>query len=203
MSTGRGDRVYLFSRFERLWHWTQAALIFAMLVTGFDLHGTWNVMPFETAFAVHVWSALALMVVWAFAVFWHLTTGEWRQYVPTFDRLFAVVRYYAFAIFKGETHPFQKTPQRKHNALQRLAYLGLHVAITPAVWVSGLLLLTWDWWNPLGTAASGFGLVAVVHTAAAFAMALFVVVHVYMIFTAKPLHAYLVGMITGYERVHH
>jgi len=201
VSAAPGERVYLFGVFERLWHLTQAVLIFALRITAFDLHLTWNLMPFQTAFAVHVWSALALMVVWVFAVFWHLTTGEWRQYIPTFDKLFAVVRYYAFGIFQGKTHPFQKTPKRKHNALQRLAYLGLHVAITPAIWGSGLLLSSWDWWHDLGTAALGFGAVALVHTAAAFAMALFVVVHVDMIFTAKPLHAYLVGMITGYERV--
>ena len=30
-------RVYIFTRFERLWHWCQALLIIGMLVTGFEI----------------------------------------------------------------------------------------------------------------------------------------------------------------------
>ena len=33
------SRVYLFKRFERFWHWSQAALVLFMLLTGFEIHG--------------------------------------------------------------------------------------------------------------------------------------------------------------------
>lgn len=29
------ERLYLFTRFERFWHWSQAALIITLLVSGF------------------------------------------------------------------------------------------------------------------------------------------------------------------------
>jgi Ni,Fe-hydrogenase I cytochrome b subunit len=33
------QRIYIFKRFERFWHWTQALLILTLLVTGFEVHG--------------------------------------------------------------------------------------------------------------------------------------------------------------------
>ena len=37
MSEGR---IYLFKRFERFWHWSQALLVITMLYTGFAIHVT-------------------------------------------------------------------------------------------------------------------------------------------------------------------
>ena len=33
-------------------------------------------------------------MLWVFAIFWHFTTGEWRQYIPTRNGLFAVMHHY-------------------------------------------------------------------------------------------------------------
>ena len=33
------ERIYLYARFERFWHWTQMALIMVLMFTGFGLHG--------------------------------------------------------------------------------------------------------------------------------------------------------------------
>ena len=47
------ERIYIFTRFERFWHWTQALLIIAMLVTGFEIHGTYKLFGFEKAGQLH------------------------------------------------------------------------------------------------------------------------------------------------------
>ena len=47
------ERVYLFTRFERLWHWAQAVLIIGMLVTGFEIHGTYTWLGFAQAHKAH------------------------------------------------------------------------------------------------------------------------------------------------------
>jgi hypothetical protein len=36
--------------------------------------------PFNSA--PEVTAAWVLIVLWLFAIFWHITTGEWRQYIP-------------------------------------------------------------------------------------------------------------------------
>ncbi|ERP91085.1 cytochrome B561 [Marinobacter sp. ES-1] len=193
------SRVLMFKRFERFWHWSQALLIFVLLFTGFAIHGTYEVMRFSTAVQVHTLAAWALIVLWVFAIFWHFTTGEWRQYIPTRDGLFAVMHYYLIGTFTGASHPYKKTSRAKHNPLQRLAYLFFKVVISPIIWVSGLLYLFYNDWPATLAGALELETVALVHTGAAFAMLVFIIAHVYMTTMGKTLTSHIKPMITGYE----
>lgn len=193
------SRVLMFKRFERFWHWSQALLIFMLLFTGFAIHGTYEVMRFSTAVQVHTLAAWALIVLWVFAIFWHFTTGEWRQYIPTRDGLFAVMHYYLIGTFTGASHPYKKTSKAKHNPLQRLAYLFFKVVISPIIWVSGLLYLFYNDWPATLAGALELETVALIHTGAAFAMLVFIIAHVYMTTMGKTLTSHIKPMITGYE----
>ncbi|MGQ9367605.1 cytochrome b/b6 domain-containing protein [Azospirillum sp. A39] len=196
-------KVYVYKRFERFWHWSQAVLVLALLVTGGEIHGSWDLLGWGRAARFHTLLAYALLGLWAFAVFWHVTTGEWRQYVPTTRRLAAVARFYAVGIFRGEDHPYRKTAEAKLNPLQRLAYLFLKLAINPLLIVSGLLYLTVNDWAAWGLTGPTLGTVALVHTGAAFLMAAFVVVHVYLTTTGHSVFAHVRAMITGWEDLDH
>lgn len=187
--------VRIFARFERFWHWAQALLVLTLMFTGGALHGLYTIVPWKFAFVVHLVAAVAIIVLWIFAIFWHFTSGEWRQYLPTVNRLGAVVRFYAYGIFRGEAHPAKPTIRRKHNPLQRLSYLFLKLVINPAIWITGVLYLSV---NLTGLALAQ---VAWAHVIAAYAMATFVVVHVYMATTGETVGAYLKAMLTGYEWV--
>lgn len=191
--------IRLFSPFEIAWHWSQSLLIIGMLATGFELHGTYRVLGYAEAATVHVTCAIALMVVWVFAIFWHAATGEWRQYVPTTDKLWAVMRFYAGGIFRGEPHPFRPSRRRKHNPLQLFAYLIFNAVISPAIWITGLIYLTFNLFGdvlPVPLAP-----VATVHIATAYATLVFLIGHVYMITTGETVFQHLKAMITGYEAV--
>lgn len=194
-------RVYMYSGFLRLWHWLQALLVLTLLVTGFEVHGSYVLLGVGQAVAYHKLAAWALIGLWALAWFWHITTGEWKQYIPSpSDRLLAMVRYYALGIFKGEPHPFHKDRWHRHNPLQRMAYLSLHVFIGPAIWISGLLYIAYPYWGQYGLGALTLAPVALAHTAAAFLMLAFQVVHLYLaLTTSERTLGYLKGMITGYE----
>jgi thiosulfate reductase cytochrome b subunit len=194
-------RIYIFKRFERFWHWAQAALIIVMAVTGFEIHGTYTLLGYETAQEVHTTAAWLLIGLWVFAIFWHFTTGEWKQYIPTADKLLAVLRYYLTGIFTDAPHPFRATTLTKHNPLQRLAYLFVKLIINPAIWISGLLYLYYSAWPALGLDGLSLASVAFVHTAAAFLMLVFFVVHVYFATTGHTPMAHIKAMITGYEEV--
>jgi len=54
-----------------------------MLLTGFEIRGIYPVFGFERAVELHTLAAWSLVTLWVFAIFWHFTTGEWRQYIPT------------------------------------------------------------------------------------------------------------------------
>jgi thiosulfate reductase cytochrome b subunit len=193
------ERIYVFKRFERFWHWSQAALIIFMAITGFEIHGMYALFGFEKAVDLHTVAAWALIVLWAFAIFWHLTTGEWRQYVPTTRNLGAMARYYCVGIFKGTPHPFRVTRRRKLNPLQRLAYLLFKVILAPAIWITGLLYLYYNSWAAWGLTGLDLGVVAMIHTAVAFLLVTFLVGHVYLTTTGHTPLSDIRAMITGWE----
>jgi thiosulfate reductase cytochrome b subunit len=187
--------VTLFTRFERFWHWAQAALVLTLLVTGARLHGLISGPDWHAAFRLHLVAAGLIILLWIFAIFWHFTTGQWRHYIPTRRNLWPVIRYYAWGIFLGEAHPAKPTLLRKHNPLQRISYLALKLLINPAIWITGILYLT------VGLTGLPLATVAWTHVVAAWAMALFVVVHVYMATTGATPLAYVRAMITGKDWV--
>jgi thiosulfate reductase cytochrome b subunit len=194
-------KVMIFRRFERFWHWSQALLIFSLLLTGVEIHGSYPLLGFTGATQLHTIAAWALIVLWLFAIFWHITTGEWRQYIPTRNGLWAVAHYYLIGTFTGASHPYRKTSKAKHNPLQRLAYLFFKLMISPVVWVSGLLYLFYSQWPEALSNVLSLQAVANVHTIAAFAMMVFIIGHVYMTTLGHTLFSHIKPMVTGYDTV--
>ena len=196
-------KIYLYTRFERSWHWIQALLIILLTITGFEVHGSYTLLGFNRAVELHNFFGLTWLVLFAFFVFWLFTTGEWKQYIPTTKKLFDVIFYYLYGIFQGKPHPVQKSPGAKHNPLQRLAYLGLSAALLPAQMVIGLLYYTYNYWS--GWGLEGFlnlQIVAVFHLIIAFLILNFLVVHIYMTTTGHSLFSHIWAMITGWEEIY-
>jgi thiosulfate reductase cytochrome b subunit len=194
------NRIYLYKRYERFWHWSQAALIILMMITGFEVHGTYNLLGFGKAVSYHTLFAWTLLTLWAFTIFWQFTTGEWRQYIPTLKKVDTMVRYYAFGIFRNAPAPFHKTAIKKHNPLQRLAYLALLSMLSPIIWGSGLFYLFYSNWKSWGIDTYlSLQAVALTHTAGAFMMLVFFIAHVYLTTTGHTPTAHIKAMITGWE----
>ncbi|MCU7818528.1 MAG: cytochrome b/b6 domain-containing protein, partial [gamma proteobacterium symbiont of Lucinoma myriamae] len=73
-------KLVVFKRFERMWHWSQMALIFTLLFSGAAIYGVNPLISFADAVTLHTWAAIILIVIWLFATFWLFTTGQWRHY---------------------------------------------------------------------------------------------------------------------------
>jgi thiosulfate reductase cytochrome b subunit len=197
-------KVYIYKRFERFWHWSQAALIFFLALTGFEVHGSFTIFGFESAVMFHRVASYLLLILISFAIFWHFTTDEWRQYIPTTKKLKEQVLYYAKGIFKGEPHPTEKTVLTKLNPLQRFTYLGFKFFLVPLVVISGILYMyykTFDENNIIIVSSFELETIAVLHTVGAFLLMAFVVIHVYMTTTGHTPTANIKAMITGYEDI--
>ncbi|MBG0776423.1 MAG: cytochrome b/b6 domain-containing protein [Desulfovibrionaceae bacterium] len=200
-SNGGLRRIYLYSRFERFWHWFQGALIILLLLTGFELHGTYHLFGFEEAFAIHNGCAWTWGILYVFILFWMVTTGEWKQYTPRLKKILDVVRYYLVGIFRGEPHPVPKTERAKHNPLQRMTYLGIVTALLPFQMATGFFYYTYNRWPEWGLDWA-LEPVALLHTLGAFLVLQFLVVHVYMTSTGHSVFAHVGAMISGWEEVH-
>lgn len=194
-------RILVFKRFERLWHWSQMALIFTLILSGFAIHGFYSFISFGDAVTLHTWAAMVLLAIWIFAIFWLFTTGQWRHYIPTVENFAKVARFYAYGIFKGEHHPYIKTYRRKHNPLQALTYLLVKTVIFPGIWISGVayLLISFGLGDFLGVI--GLEIIALIHTVAAMAIVVFVIAHVYLLTTGHSFIDHVKPMVTGYDDV--
>ena len=201
MTICRLVNVYLYTRYERFWHWLQTSLILLLLITGFEVKGLFTLFGFKTAAEIHEYSGLTWLIAFGFFVFWLFTTGEWRQYVPTTRKMFVVVRYYTFGIFRGESHPVPKRRDAKHNPLQRLVYLSLAAVLLPVQMVTGFLYWGYNSWGDWGLGWLALNVVATIHLAGAFGILSFLVVHLYMITTGHTVFAHTRAMITGWEEV--
>ena len=197
-------RIPIYTGFERFWHWTKAVLILFLAFTGFEIHGTYTFFGFREAAHYHNIAAYLLLILIAFAILWHFTTGEWRQYVPTLKSIRAQIDYYVLGIFCNAPHPTKKTVLSKLNPLQKVTYFSLKVFLIPLVVVSGLLYMFYRYPTRYGVAAINIGslkFIALAHTLGAFLLVTFVVVHVYMTTTGETVLSNLRAMITGYEEV--
>jgi thiosulfate reductase cytochrome b subunit len=195
-------RVLIYKRFERFWHWTQALLVILLALTGFTIHYHWPVMAWETAVWLHKILAWAFVGLVAMAIFWHLTTGEWRQYVPGTGNVMAMIRFYTVGIFRNEPHPVKRTALSKLNPLQKTAYLGLKILVIPVLVTSGFLYYYFNGWQAVGFMADWkLQPVALIHTFAAYAMLAFMFAHVYLTTTGRTVFSNLKAMITGWEEL--
>jgi thiosulfate reductase cytochrome b subunit len=193
--------VYLYTRYERFWHWLQSTLIVILLLTGFEVNGLFRLLGFETAVEVHNFVGTSWLIAFMFFVFWLFTTGEWRQYIPTTRKMVLVMRYYGYGIFRGEPHPVPKRREAKHNPLQRIVYLMLAAVLLPIQMMSGLLYWGYNSWSAWGLSWLSLPVVAAVHLAGAFAILSFLVVHLYMITTGRTVTCHTRAMVTGWEEV--
>ena len=195
-------REYIYKRFERFWHWTQASLIIFLMITGFEVHDSIHIFGFDNAVRFHRIAAYLLLALIVFAIFWHFTTGEWRQYVPTAGKLRDQIRYYTVGIFKNEPHPTKKTALHKLNPLQVLTYLGFKLILIPIVVITGILYMLnkhVDQDSIVVISSIPLRAIAIWHTFGAYLLVTFLIIHVYMTTTGETVTSNLKAMITGYE----
>ena len=193
--------IYLYTRYERFWHWLQTVLIVLLLITGFEISGLYTLFGYETAVNVHETAGITWLIAFAFFVFWVFTTGEWKHYIPTTKKMFIVVRYYIYGIFQGEPHPVPKRKEAKHNPLQRITYLIVAALLLPIMMVTGFLCYSYNSWETWGFSSLTLEIVALVHFVFAFATLIFIIIHIYMTTTGHSIFSHIKAMITGWEDV--
>jgi thiosulfate reductase cytochrome b subunit len=201
-------KVYLYQAYERFWHWLQTVVILLLLVTGLIIHrpDLFAVFPFQGVVIMHnvLWVILGINA--ALSLFYHLTSGQIKQFIPRpygfFDDAIVQTRYYLSGIFKHEPHPFEKTPEKKMNPLQQVTYLGILNVLLPLQALTGILMWGVQKWPELAGRLGGLPFLAPFHTLIAWLFAAFIVGHVYLTTTGgpKPLDS-IKGMVTGWEEI--
>lgn len=196
--------VLIYKGFERFWHWMQALLILFLAFSGLEIHGFYSFFGFKEAVLYHNIAAYLFFGLTIFAIFWHLTTGEYKQYIPTLKNIKAQLDYYIFGIFRNAPHPTKKTVLSKLNPLQKLTYFGLKVILIPSTILSGILYMFYRYPSRYGIESiniNSLKAIALVHTASAFLLVAFIIGHIYLTTTGTTITSNLRAMLTGYEEI--
>ncbi len=201
------ERVYMYGVYERLWHWLQTITIVGLLFTGLIIHkpDVFGLFSFRYVVLVHNILAAILVINAALALFYHLASGEIRQFVPRpygfFDQAITQAKYYLGGIFKGEAHPFEKTPEKKLNPLQQITYFSILNVLLPLQVITGALMWGAQQWPGIANSLGGLPFLAPFHSLIAWLFAAFIVLHVYLTTTGhKPLTA-IKAMVDGWDEV--
>jgi thiosulfate reductase cytochrome b subunit len=200
-------QVYMYTLYERIWHWLQAVAIFILIFTGLIIHRPDMFGVFDFGFTVLVHNAVGfLLLINAFlALFFHLASGEIQQYLPQprgfFNQAITQALFYMRGIFRGEEHPFEKNPQKKLNPLQQITYFSILNVLLPLQVITGVLIWGMQRWPTVATALGGLAFLAPLHTLAAWLFASFIIMHVYLTTTGHTPIANIRAMIVGWDDV--
>lgn len=199
--------VYMYTFYERLWHWLQTLVIFTLLFTGMIIHkpAMFGIFSFQYVVLLHNIMAFILIANAALAAFYHLASGEIRQFLPQprgfFNQAILQAKYYLHGIFHGADHPFEKTPERKMNPLQQATYFGLLNVLLPLMVLTGVLMWGAQRWPDVAASVGGLPFLAPLHTLIAWMLAAFIVAHVYLTTTGHTPTANIKAMLVGWDEV--
>ena len=203
---GATEKVRVFGRYERLWHWTMAGSGLVLIVTGLGIHnagsGWMGTLP--KVVLVHNAAAVVLTVNAFLSLFYHLATVAIRSFIPEpvgfMKRVLEHVSYQSRGIFVGAPHPPQAATE-KLNPLQQVTYLALLNVLFPVQIVSGTLIWVIGRWPTFAAALGGLSIVAPVHNFGAWLFLSFFVLHAYLVTTGRTVGDHLQSMVTGYRTV--
>ena len=206
-SHGEFKRIFIYSLYARLWHWTQAIVIILLLFTGLEIHmpDSFPLFGFPNSIFIHNVLGVAMLVNAFLAAFYHFATGEIRQYLPEphgfINQAILQMKYYLYGIFHGKPHPFEKVPEKKLNPLQQITYVIILNILLPIQVVTGVLIWTSGHWPDLTAGFATLHFLAALHSLAAWLFGVFLIVHIYLSTTGHQPLTYLKAIISGWEEV--
>lgn len=198
-------REYMYSIYERQWHWLQTTVIMGLLFTGLIIHkpDLFGMFSFRYVVQIHNVFGLILIVNAALAAFYNLVSGEIQQYLPRprgfFNQAFQQTLFYLRGIFRGDPHPFEKSAERKLNPLQQVTYLMILNVLLPLQTITGVLMWGAQKWTNVSDKIGGLVYIGPLHSLVAWLFASFIVLHVYLTTTGHTPTAGIRAMILGWD----
>jgi len=197
----------------RIWHWTNAFIVVALIATGLHLRlqGIAALKPHDPVLTWHRYAGYAMIAAMAFWLIYTLTSRNMRsQYgirQKDFLNIFPQLRFYLFSIFTGVENPFKASVGNKYNPLQKMAYGTLMFFFLPAQALTGLLFMDIPVVRPYLLSKNLIGPLDAIHVTLTYLLILYVTAHLYMATLGTTFLSHTKAMITGYEdggnRTHH
>lgn len=198
-------RVYLYPRWLRLWHWSNAVLFLVLIATGLNLRFAdpdSEGLGFAASRAVHNASGILLVLSYLGFLLGNVFTRNGRYYRPEREDWWRgprrQLRYYLWGIFRGEPQPYPHGERRKFNPLQKLSYLAVMFLLMPLMIATGVVMLFPDKIPEELWGRSGMLVFAFSHTLLGYVLIAFMLVHVYLGTTGHTALELIHGMTRGW-----
>lgn len=198
-------RIYLYTLSIRIWHWTNAAIIILLSITGLQLRISDGDIFAGFGFVVvfHKYLGYALTLSFFFWFFYYLCTGGLAKHYLLKPRdikgMVKQALYYLLGIFRGNPNPFRPSPDNKFNPLQKMAYFSVMVLFTPIVIITGILFSDIVYFLPAINYIGGLHFLDALHVVTGYVFVLYLMVHIYMATLGPTIFTHTKSMITGYE----
>ncbi len=197
-------RVRIHTLAVRIWHWTNACLILLLMLTGVQLRAPELALfgKYGNAVWLHKHAGFCAAGAFALWVLYVSLSGSFlKHYLPRRSDLSGIwrqVAYYAFGIFRGAARPFEPSPSRKFDPLQKLVYLAMMTVVTPVTVFTGIIFTDILYFQRCIEALGGLRVLDLVHVATAYVFLLYLLLHVYMATTGPSVFSYFKAMILGH-----
>jgi len=202
-------RVYVWELPVRVYHWLNALVLLALIVTGFYIADPLALMSKQEANAkytmgwfryVHFAAAYLFFFNFIFRLYWGFVGNKyanWKQFIPTSRRFFKEM----WTVIKIDILMIRKNGKQQehlsvgHNALAGFIYFLTFIAfLVQCLTGFGLYASMAGWWFPqmfawVPAMLGGDILTRQLHHAAMWFFILFAVIHVYLVFY----HDYIEG----------
>ena len=201
------EKIYMYTFYERVWHWLQTLTILILAFTGLVIHKPemFGVFSFKGVVLVHNIMAALLAANAALALIYNLISGDIKRFIPQphgfFNQAIVQTKYYISGIFKGEEHPFEKTRESRLNPLQKVTYFGILNVLLPLQTITGILMWGVQRWPQIAGQLGGLPFLAPFHTLVAWSFVAFIIAHVYLTTTGHTPMAGIKSMVVGWDEV--
>jgi thiosulfate reductase cytochrome b subunit len=189
----------------RIWHWINAFLILALIVTGLQLRVPDMRIFGDYRYAVALHKYLGFVLAGSF-LFWLvaylIAGGLVRHYALTpaeIKRVPAQAVFYLYGFFRGRPNPFAPSQKGKFNPLQKIAYSSLMFIFMPVIIATGILFSDILYFLPAINAIGGLRILDAIHVVFAYLFVIYLVVHLYMATLGKYWYSHVKAMVTGWE----
>lgn len=196
------EKVYLYPKWVRLWHWVNALMFLALIISGISMqYAIW--IRFDYAVSIHNIAGVILTFSYLFFLVFHFFTSNKKYYrikkKKFHKKLKKQFSYYISGIFKKEAPPYPISEKRKFNPLQKLSYIIAMFILMPFVIITGLALLFPEFIIPKVFGFSGLHLTDLFHIFIGFILSIFMFIHIYFSTMGKSPASNFKGMITGWH----
>ncbi len=200
------NKIYLYPLWVRIWHFGNAILFLALVLTGILLQyssSNFTIIQFNYSISIHNYSGIILSIFFVYFLAGNRFTSNGHYYQfplkGTYGRVIKQLRFYSFGIFKNEEPPFPISIERKFNPLQKLSYVAVMYLMVPVVILTGYLLLFPEILPEKILGISGIHLIDLIHIVTGFILSVFIIVHVYFCTIGKTPLANFKSMINGWH----